>query len=164
MSKLFAVLVTFLFALIAAAPAPASQGDHAAQRVTGRIQEATGYGSGECRFEAHRVAMMMTKQSSVFNGIVGHSFEVDPETVGGSFVLRPRHEVPRDTDLAIAFYESLGDMTNPLATPDRVVIDDERGPLTVERGRVPRGFPLAVVCLYFAETPADFVYSARNRR
>lgn len=33
--------------------------------------------------------------------------------------------------------------------------------LSVERGRVPRRLPVLIVCLYFSESPVDFVYTAR---
>lgn len=92
-SLLLAAALTF------AAAVPASAGESARQRVDGCIQEATGYATGECRFEVHRSAMLMTGESSVANAVVGHSFDVDPATVGARFTLRPMNEVPRDADL-----------------------------------------------------------------
>lgn len=160
MTKLSPLLAA---ALIFGTAVPAPAAPPSSQHIDGRIQEASGYGSGECRFEAHRIAMLTTSQPSVVNGAIGHSFDVDQATIGGRFVLRPTTEVPRDADLAIAFYESLGEVTDPSARPERLVFDKKRGGLTVERGRVPKGLPVAIVCLFAAETPTLFTYRATSK-
>jgi hypothetical protein len=135
---------------------PAVQAKPAGQKVADTIRHATGSLTGQCRFEAHRIAML--EAGEALNGQVGYSFEVKPATVGQRFLLGPQDGAVVDADLDIAFYESLGDPADPLKTPDRMIFDDVRGSFSVERGRVPKDLPVAIVCLFAAETPAQFTY------
>lgn len=122
------------------------------------VRYASGAGSGQCRFEAHRMAMLLSGGAPQTNGEVGYSFNVRPRTVQERFSLSPADATPRDADMAIAFYESLGEVDDPSKTPKRVIFDEGRGGLTIEKGRVPKGLPVAIVCLFAGERPVNFVY------
>jgi len=132
----------------------AAEAKPAGQKVTDIVRNATGFFSGQCRFEAHRIAMLEGGEAA--NGQVGYSFEVKRATVGQKFLLGPPD--PRIDDFDIAFYESLGDPLDPLKMPERMIFDDARGSSTIERGRVPRDLPVAIVCLFIAEHPVTFTY------
>lgn len=140
---------------------PAAAKSGGIQRVEAIVRHTTSYGTGECRFEAHRISMLLTGEPQAVNGQVGYSFAVRPATVGGRFLLRPNDGIPRAADLAVAFYASLGDRTDPGARPERVVVDEERGGLASETGKVPKDLPVAIVCMYAGESPVDFTYVAR---
>lgn len=158
--RAFLSVLTMIALIGALDPLPGSDtaaAETRSQRVRGRIQEATGYLSSECRgFEAHRIAALAAGDVTAPNQAVGFGFKVKPRTVGKSFRLRPG-SVPADADLAIAFYKSLGQQNDPSRTPKRVIFS-RPGHLSEELGRVPTGYPLAIVCADAGETPVTFSY------
>ena len=87
------------------------------------------------------------------NGIVGHSFEVDPKTVGKKFTL----EVSDGAGMDIQFYAELGDPTDPTVAPSNMVYETP-GP-GGEKGTVPEGYPIAFVCMNEGAN-ASFTYTA----
>lgn len=74
------------------------------------------------------------------NGVVGHTFPVDPKTVGQEFVL----EASAGAGLDISFYGELG--TDPTADAPANYAYENPGP-GGEEGTIPDGYPNAFVCL-----------------
>ena len=75
------------------------------------------------------------------NGLVGYTFEVDPKTAGKKFKL----EVAGGAGMDIQFYTDLGDPTDPTTAPANVGYETP-GP-GGEEGTVPKGYPIAFVCM-----------------
>lgn len=87
------------------------------------------------------------------NGFVGYMFEVDPKTAGKKFTL----EVSDGVGMDISFYSELGDPSDPTVAPANMGY--ETPGLGGEDGTVPKGFPIAFVCMNEG-ADGSFTYTA----
>ena len=87
------------------------------------------------------------------NEIVGYTFDVDPKTFNKPFKL----EVDGGAGMDISFYADLGDITDPTTAPANVPFATA-GP-GGESGLVPKGYPIAFVCMTEG-AEAAFTYTA----
>ena len=106
---------------------------------------------GNCNYRPQRTLMIAAGEQ--VNGIVGHTFQVDPATYGKKFKL----EVAGDgVGMDIVFYMDLGDA-------DPTVAPANTGYETVgtggEEGTVPVDYPLAFVCMSEGSN-GSFTYTA----
>jgi hypothetical protein len=110
-----------------------------AQTIEGSIVLPQGGGpAGACVYRTQRTLMAT---AGAPNGVFGYSFEVDPKTVNKKFTL----EVSDGVGMDIQFYSELGDVTDPTAAPANVGYETA-GP-GGESGTVPKGFPIAFICM-----------------
>lgn len=150
MKKLIALATT---ALIVAAPvqsALAGKAKPTVQHVEGTIAVPQGgNAAATCVYRAQRTLFSLNGT----NGVFGHTFEVDPKTVGKPFTL----EAGAGTGMDISFYADLGDVTDPTTAPANVAYEVP-GP-GGEKGTVPAGYPIAFVCMTEG-TNGSFMYMA----
>lgn len=124
----------------------------ARQQVEGTVMiPQGGNAAATCVYRAQRTLYIAAGEQ--INGIVGHTFEVDPKTVGLPFKL----EASDGTGFDISFYADLGDPTDPTTAPANMPYE-ETG-LGGEEGTVPEGFPIAFVCMTDG-TNGSFSYTA----
>jgi hypothetical protein len=151
MKKLIAVSVA---ALMLGALLPATAGA-AKKKAKPQVVEGTilapqgGNAAATCVYRAQRTLF----SAGGPNGIFGHTFEVDPKTVGKPFTL----EAADGSGMDISFYTDLGDPTDPTTAPANLAFE-EAGP-GGEKGVVPEGFPIAFVCMTEGVN-AGFTYTA----
>ena len=149
MKKIVAFATTAL--LLAAPVQSAVAGKAKVQHVEGTIAlPQGGNAAASCVYRAQRTFYAQGGQ----NGVFGHTFEVDPKTVGKKFTL--------DTETAgagmdISFYADMGDVTDPTTAPANVAYENPGA--GGESGTVPAGYPIAFVCMTEGHN-ADFMYMA----
>lgn len=160
------IAIGFAAALIAALAAPSATATPAPkQTVEGFILLPAPYTDDSgCFAGLHRRGAILTMENN--NGILGWHFDVDPKTVNKKFVLEAGGAGHVDVD--ILFYQEFG-------TPQDVVEDPggAGAPATVdfatreaggEKGKVPKGYPKAIICMYGggqgAGAGAMFTYNA----
>jgi hypothetical protein len=105
-----------------------------------------------CIYRAQRSIMSASDMSGP-NGVVGYTFRVDKRTAGSRFVLK----TSRGSGLDISFYSELGDPADPTTAPSNIPFETP-GP-GGEKGKVPKGFPIAFVCMTEGAN-ASFTYMA----
>jgi hypothetical protein len=152
MKKLIAVsLAALMFgALVPAASAGKKKPKSKPQVVEGSILVPQGgNAAATCVYRAQRTLMI----GGGPNGILGHTFDVDPKTAGKPFTL----EASDGAGLDISFYADLGDPTDPTTAPANMPYETA-GP-GGEKGTVPAGFPIAFVCMTEGVN-ATFKYTA----
>ena len=152
MRKVLAISVALL--LVGGALAPASAGKKKKkskpQIVEGSIVVPQPGGAvGPCVYRSQRILA----SGGGPNGIVGYTFEVDPKTVGKPFKL----EVADGAGMDLQFYSELGDVVDPTTAPGNYGYETP-GP-GGEKGTVPEGFPIVLVCMNEGANAA-FTYTA----
>ena len=120
------------------------------QTVEGSIALPQPYTAG-CIYRAQRTAYSVA--GAQVNEIVGYTFDVDPKTFNKPFKL----EVDGGAGMDISFYADLGDITDPTTAPANVPFATA-GP-GGESGLVPKGYPIAFVCMTEG-AEAAFTYTA----
>lgn len=148
--------VVLLTLALAAAPGASALGkkshSHHVQKVEGSIAlPQGGNAAATCVYRVQRTAFIAAGEK--INGIVGHTFQVDPKTVGKPFKL----EAGSGAGMDISFYAELGDASDPTTAPATAKFE-ETGP-GGESGVVPAGFPIAFVCMTEG-VKANFTYTA----
>jgi len=107
---------------------------------------------GSCIYRTQRSWMALSGGAAP-NGVFGYTFDVDPKTVGKRFTL----EVSDGAGMDIQFYSEFGDPTDPTTAPANTGYETA-GP-GGEKGIVPKGFPIAFVCMTEG-ADATFKYTA----
>lgn len=107
-----------------------------------------GNAAATCVYRVQRALYIAAGEQA--NGVFGHTFPVDPHTVGQKFVL----EGSAGSGLDISFYGELG--TDPTADAPANYPYENPGP-GGEKGTVPAGYPNAFVCLTEGAN-ASFMY------
>lgn len=149
MKKIIALLAAFVVVLPIG---EAVAGKARRQKVTGTIAIPQPYAAdGTCIYRAQRA--LFTYMGDQANGAVGHTFEVNPKTVGLPFKLK----ASQGAGLDISFYAELGDPTDPTVAPANIPFETP-GP-GGEKGKVPAGFDYAFVCMTEGQN-ATFKYTA----
>lgn len=142
MRKLFAIVLASLMVVgmvSGSAVAGKKKKKPVVQHVEGTILVPQGgNAAATCVYRAQRVLYIAMGEQ--INGVFGHTFPVDPRTVGQEFVL----EASDGAGLDISFYGELG--TDPTADAPANYPYETPGP-GGEEGTVPAGFPNAFVCL-----------------
>lgn len=152
MRKIPVVLLVVALAAVPTVSALAKKKAPARQTVEGSIAlPQGGNAAAACVYRAQRTAYVAAGEG--VNGIVGHTFEVDPKTANKPFKL----EAGGTSGMDISFYADLGDPTDPTTAPSNVPFATT-GP-GGETGKVPEGYPFAFVCMTEGAN-ADFTYNA----
>lgn len=109
--------------------------------------------------------LALTNRST--NGLTGFVFDVEKDTLGGSFELKVTGDPTTQGDLQIGFYENLGTAADPAALSAEYVTEATGG----EKGFIPDGAKVALVYLrvgaqvgfsYRATPPATVQLSAAS--
>ena len=101
------------------------------------------------------------------NGVIGWHLEVDPATVGKKFVLEATGQGSY-VDMDITYYMKFGTMDDVINDPANAgapaTFEYHEREAGGEKGVVPKGFPLAIICMYGGAQGAgalgDFTYTA----
>lgn len=117
---------------LAAAPAASLAGP---QTVTGSIAAPVAL--------VARVPRTLALTNRSTNGLTGYAFDLDSDTLGGSFELKVTGDPTTQGDLQIGFYENLGTATDPAALAREYVTEAPGG----EKGFVPETAKVALVYL-----------------
>lgn len=136
------------------------------QEVTGMIVAPAPYTDDSgCFAGVHRRGAILTQENN--NGVVGWHFDVDPKTANKKFALEVEGQGSY-VDVDITFYQEFG-------TPEDVVSDPQGAGAPAsysfatrkaggETGKVPKGFPKAIICMYGGGLGAgvlgNFTYTA----
>ncbi|MDQ4059367.1 MAG: hypothetical protein M3124_09630 [Actinomycetota bacterium] len=100
-----------------------------------------------CFSGLHRRLFLAFGESA--QGYVGYHFDVDPATIGGTFILEPGG----GADLDIVFYTDFGDQT----AAGETVTYETRG-TDPEQGEIPANMTKVIVCM-FSGTEGAFKYT-----
>ena len=154
MKKLIALAVVALVALPAfAGSATAAKKKSKPVTVEGSVLLPQPYAAdGTCFYRSQR-AWMGLSGGGAPNGVFGHTFDVDPKTVGKRFTL----DVSDGAGMDIVFYTEFGDPADPTVAPANTGY--ETPGLGGEKGTVPPGYPIAFVCMTEGAN-ASFTYTA----
>jgi hypothetical protein len=163
MKKLLVLSIAMLLAL----PAVSAGAAGGKQEVSGSIILPTPFtDNSTCYAGIHRRLTILT-MGNVPNGLVGYEFEVDKATANKNFVLEPTGGTG-SVDLDITFYQAFGTaeqvVTDPLNAGAPVSLGFNTRAAGGESGKVPKGYPLAIICLYTGDAGqganASFTYTA----
>ncbi len=150
MRKLLVVAAVVVLAALPAAEATAKK-KAAHQHVEGAI--ALPHPSTEgCVYRTQRMLSGVVGGPFV-NGIIGYTVEVDAKTAGKPFKL----EVADGAGMDISFYAELNNTADPTSAPSNLSFETPGA--GGEAGKVPPGFPYALVCMTEG-TQASFTYTA----
>ena len=151
--------------LAASLLAPSAQAKAPKQTVEGMIALPAPYTDDTgCFAGLHRRGAILSQENN--NGLIGWHFDVDPATQNKKFVLEATGQGTVDVD--ILFYQEFGTVND--------VVEDPGGagaPASItfatraaggEKGKVPKGFGKAIICMYGgaqgAGVGANFTYTA----
>jgi hypothetical protein len=107
---------------------------------------------GTCFYRSQRAWMSMSGGAAP-NGVFGYTFDVDPKTVGKKFTL----DVSDGAGMDVVFYAEMGDASDPTVAPANTGY--ETPGVGGEKGTVPKGYPIAFVCMTEGSN-ASFTYTA----
>jgi hypothetical protein len=151
MKKIIAITV---LAALAVVPMHASAAKKRPKQVVkGSISVPQPYpADGTCVYRTQRALMGLSGEQAP-NGVVGYTFHVDKKTAGKPFTLK----VSSGAGMDIVFYTEFGDPTDPTTAPGNTAYETPGA--GGEKGTVPKGFPIAFVCMTEG-TNGSFTYTA----